>query len=178
MIYQQNFRGGSSPNNPFGSLLGLLLTVGVLVLLFFAASVFVKLLYFVAPLLLIATLLINYKVVADYALDVVGTFKTDLLWGVLKVAFAVIGYPFIIGWLFAKALFYRKINNLKKNYDQQMNTQMNTQQNAQLAEYEELSSEIIRPPKPDAEPTPFIELPKPKEKPKDNLRDDFDQLFK
>ena len=172
MIYQQNFRGGNSPNNPFGSLLGLLLTVGVLVLLFFAVTGFVKLLYFVAPLLLIATLLINYKVVADYALDVVSTFKTDVLWGVLKVAFAIIGYPFIIGWLFAKAMFYRKVNSLKKDMAQQMGQMNEAQNNTQYAEYEEISTDLDINEKP--EKPIILDLPKPKDK----LRDDFDQLFK
>ena len=68
MTYKRSFGVGGNSNNPFGSVLSLLIFVGVLVLLFFMVTSFVKLLYLVAPVLLIATLLINYRLVADYVL--------------------------------------------------------------------------------------------------------------
>lgn len=174
MSYQRSFRTGGNSNNPFGSIMSLLIFVGVLVLLFFLVTSFVKLLYLVAPILLIATLLINYRLVADYVLGVFETFQTDVLFGVAKVLFSVFCYPFVIGWLFAKAMFFRKVNKLHKDMEQQMGSlnQTYTNNDTQFAEYEEISSDLNIDEKPE-KPT-IVELPKPKDK----LRDDYDQLFK
>lgn len=172
MPYQRSFRTGGNSNNPFGSIMSLLIFVGILVFLFFVVTSFVKLLYLVAPVLLIATLLINYRIVADYVTGVFDTFRTDVLFGVVKVLFSVFCYPFVIGWLFAKAMFYRKVNTLKKDMEQQMGTMSNTTNDTQYAEYEELSSDLDINTKP--EKPIILDLPKPKDK----TRDDFDQLFK
>jgi predicted membrane protein len=170
MSFQGSFRSGGNTNNPFGSLWSLLIFVGVLVLLFFALTGFVKLLYFVAPVLLIATLFINYRVVMDYVTDVLTTFQTDILWGVVKVLFAVVAYPLVIGWLFTKALMYRKVAQIQKDMKAQMG-QMNqnfnqTKQETEFADYEELSSDLDLNQKPES-PT-LIELPKSKDKSSEN----------
>ena len=180
MSYQRSFKVGGNPNNPFGSIVSLLILIGVFVLLFFMVSGFIKLLYIVAPVLLIATLLINYNLVADYVIGIFQTFRTDILFGIVKVLFTVLCYPFVIGWLFAKAMFYRKMTKLQKDLEQQMDGLNETAQNTQFTEYEEISSDLNTA-KPTTEPTDevpekpiIIELPKPK----DPLRGDFDQLFK
>lgn len=180
MPFQGSFQVGGKPNNPFGSIISLLIIIGVFILLFFMVSGFIKLLYLVAPVLLIATLLINYRLVADYVLGVFETFQTDILMGVVKVLFSVFCYPFVIGWLFAKAMFYRKVTKLQKDLQQQMGTLNETQQNTQFTEYEEISSDLNtaetseKAPEKTPEKPIIIELP-PKQDP---LRDDFDQLFK
>ncbi len=180
MSYQRSFRVGGNSNNPFGSIISLLILIGVFILLFFMVSGFIKLLYIVAPVLLIATLLINYNLVADYVMGIFETFRTNILFGVVKVVFTVFCYPFVIGWLFAKAMFHRKITKLQKDLEQQIGGLNVTAQNTQFTEYEEISSDLNTD-KLTSEPTDevpekpiIIELPKPK----DPLRDDFDQLFK
>ena len=178
--YQGSFRVGGNPNNPFGSIINLLIFFAVLVgMYFFIGGVF-KLLYLVAPVLLIATLVINYRIVADYAIDVFETFRTDILWGAVKVAFTVLCYPLVIGWLFAKSLIYRKVDKLKKDFEQQVNaTNPNLGSRptggttTEFADFEELSSEILNKSK-KQEPPIILEIPKLKEKPKD----DYDQFFK
>ena len=174
MSYQRSFRSGGNSNNPFGSMMSLLIFVGILALLFFLVTGFVKLLYLVAPFLLIATLLINYRVVADYVKGVFDTFRTNVLLGVVKVVFSVMCYPFVIGWLFAKAMFYRKVSSLKKDMAQQMGQMNQAQNNTQYADYEEISTDDDLDINKKAEKPIILDLPKPKDK----LRDDFDQLFK
>lgn len=169
MSYQRPFGTSSNSNNPFSSIMSLLIFIGVLVFLFFMVSSLVKLLYLVAPLLLIATLLINYHVVTDYISSVFNTFSTNMPLGIVKVLFSVFCYPFVIGWLFAKVMFYRKINTLKKDMAQQMNQTTN---DTQYTDYEEISTDLDINQKP--EKPIILELPKPKDK----ARDDFDQLFK
>ena len=177
--YQGSFQFGGSPKNPFGSIINLLIFFGVLVLMYFFIGGVFKLLYLAAPFLLIATLIINYRIVADYAIDIFETFRTDVLWGVVKVAFTILCYPFVIGWLFAKSLIYRKVDKMKQNFDAQMNAaNANLGENppisADFADFEELSSEMLDKNKAKKQEPIIIELPKPK----DRQQDDYDQFFK
>ena len=176
--YQGSFQVGGSPKNPFGSIINVVIFFGALVLMYLFIGGLFKLLYLVAPFLLVATLIINYRIVADYAIDVFETFRTDVLWGVVKVAFTVLCYPFVIGWLFAKSLIYRKVDKLKQNFEAQMNTTntnfgANPSATTDFADFEELSSEILNKNKSKKEEPIIIELPKPKDK-----QDDYDQFFK
>ena len=176
--YQGSFQFGSSPKNPFGSIINLLIFFGVLVLMYFFIGGVFKLLYLAAPFLLIATLIINYRIVADYAIDIFETFRTDVLWGAVKVAFTILCYPFVIGWLFAKSLIYRKVDKMKQNFDAQMNAAntnfgANPSVSADFADFEELSSEMLDKNKAKKQEPIIIELPKPKDK-----QDDYDQFFK
>ena len=177
--YQGSFQFGGSPKNPFGSIINLLIFFGVLVLMYFFIGGVFKLLYLAAPFLLIATLIINYRIVADYAIDIFETFRTDVLWGVVKVAFTILCYPFVIGWLFAKSLIYRKVDKMKQNFDAQMNATnasfgTNPSVSADFADFEELSSEMLDKNKAKKQEPIIIELPKPK----DRQQDDYDQFFK
>ncbi len=169
MQYKTSFNiNGNRNQNPFNSIMSLLISVGILVLLFFLLKGFVTVLYWVAPVLLLATLIINYKIVADYAISIYETFQTDILMGMLKVIFTIFCYPFVIGWLFIKAIFYRKMDTVKK----QIESQLKQQQTDQYAEFEEISTEISKDKKTDS--PIIIELPKLKEKEKNNP---YDNLF-
>jgi predicted membrane protein len=175
--YQGSFRVGGNPNNPFGSIINLLIFFAVLAgMYFFIGGVF-KLLYLAAPLLLIATLIINYRIVADYAIDVFETFRTDILWGAVKVAFTVLCYPLVIGWLFAKSLIYRKVDKIKQQFEEQVkaaNPNLESKgTTTEFADFEELSSEMLNKSKKE-EPPIVLQIPKIKEKP----TDDYDQFFK
>lgn len=167
MQYRSSFNFNNKPNsNPFNSLVSLLIFVGVLIVLFFLLKGFVTLLYWVAPILLIITLLIRYRVVADYAVSLFETFQTDILMGILKVAFTIFCYPFVIGWLFMKAIFYRKMDQVK----QTMDSQIYQQPTEQYTDYEEVSTETM----PNESEKPQLwELPKPKEKEKNNPYNDL-----
>ncbi len=161
MQYRTSFNINSNRNqNPFNSIVSLLVFFGVLVLLFFLLKGFVTVLYWVAPVLLIATLVINYRIVADYTISIFETFQTDILMGMLKVVFTIFCYPFVIGWLFIKAIFYRKMDTVKKQFE----NQLQQQQGEQYAEFEEISTETNKDKKP--EQPIIIELPKPKDKDK------------
>jgi predicted membrane protein len=159
--------GGS---NPFNSLISLLIFGGVLLLLYVLVKGLFTMLYWVAPVLLIVTLIINYRVVRDYAASIVTSLQTDILMGMVKVLFTVLCYPLVIGWLFAKALIYRKVNTLQQDLQKKMNQQDQTQD----VDYEEISSEELgkTDEKPPQKPI-IIQLPKPKEKDKSNPYDDI-----
>jgi predicted membrane protein len=163
-----NLGGGGS--NPFNSLISLLIFGGVLLLLYVMVKGLFTMLYWVAPVLLIVTLIINYRVVRDYAASIVTSLQNDILMGMAKVLFTVLCYPLVIGWLFAKALIYRKVNTLQQDLQKKMNQQDQTQD----VDYEEISSEELgkTDEKPPQKPI-IIQLPKPKEKDKSNPYDDI-----
>jgi predicted membrane protein len=170
MQFRTNSNVGGGGSNPFNSLISLLMFGGVLLLLFFLVKSFFTLLYWVAPVLLVITLIINYRVVRDYAAGIVTTLQSDVLLGMVKVAFTVLCYPLVIGWLFAKALIYRKVNTLQQDFQKKM-TQSDLTQDV---DYEEVSSEKLdkTDEKPPQKPI-IIQLPKPKEKDKSNPYDDI-----
>lgn len=148
--------------NPFNSLLSLVVLIAVMAILFFVVKGFISILYWVAPILLIVTLILNYKIVANYVISLFETFKTDILMGMVKVAFTILCYPLVIGWLFAKVLLYRKVDKMKQEFDRQIG---GVSEKEQYVDFEELSSKTVdeKPEKPT-----IIELPKPKEKEKKN----------
>ncbi len=90
--------------NPLVILLGVVLLITVVYLV--AKAIF-KLLYFVAPVLFIGALLINYKVVWGYGKWLVSTFKRNIVFGLLATLFTVIGSPFVSLFLFLRALTSR-----------------------------------------------------------------------
>lgn len=177
MIYKKNFGiGGNNQNTPFSALFNVLMVIGTLIILYFILMGFVKLLYLVAPILLIATLIINSRVVADYAIDVFETFRTNILLGVLKVGFSILCYPFIIGWLFAKALVFKKVDKIKRDFETQIhaaNPHMRNNNDTQFAEFEELSSETHNQSPKDDKPILIV-----KPKPQSPQQDDYDTFFK
>lgn len=121
MIYQTNFGGGSAPRSPFSSLISLVIFAGFAALMFFVVKGFVKLLYLVAPLLLVVALVLNHNVVLEYLRDLWEGLKRDVLWGVMKVVLSIVFYPFVFLWLLVKILLVRKLVKMTKNFGAQGN---------------------------------------------------------
>jgi hypothetical protein len=157
----------NSNSNPFGSITSLIVMVGILLLLFFLVKGFITILYWLAIPLFIITLIINYRVVANYVTSLFDTFQTDILMGVVKVGFTILCYPIVIGWLFAKALVYRKVETLQKSFEEQ--TQKLEKE--QFVDYEDITNkkqdDILK-------GIDKLEMPKPKEKDKSNP---YDNIF-
>ena len=81
--------------------------------LFMIARGILKLLTFVAPVLLIAAVLINYRVVMGYVKWLVGTLRRNPLFGILAIIFSIIGFPIVSAFLLLKALSSKGVG---KNY--------------------------------------------------------------
>jgi hypothetical protein len=166
MTNRRNFNINSN-SNPFGSIVSLVVMIGILLLLFFLVKGFITILYWLAIPIFIITLIINYRVVANYVTSLFDTFQTDILMGVVKVGFTILCYPIVIGWLFAKALVYRKVETLQKSFEEQ--TQKLEKE--QFVDYEDLTNknqdDILK-------GIDKLEMPKPKEKDKNNP---YDNIF-
>ena len=142
--------------NPGNSLGGIILLVLVFVGLYFIAKGIFTLLSWLAPVFLIATIFINYKVLINYGLWVISLLKKNPLMGVGMILLTIFGFPIIAGFLFAKALLYRKVGQIKQQHE--------GNKQGELIDYEEIKDE----------PTQTLELPQMEPR---KPRNDYEQLF-
>lgn len=148
---------------PFDSIIALILLGVLMFVLYYAFKGVYKLLYIGAPILLLVTLIINYRVVWMYFVDMINLFRRDVLSGVLKMAFTVLCYPLVIGWLFIKAIFFYKIDQMRQNIDKQTPAFQKTL----YSDYEEISSKKNGNTDADAQSAPELKSKNPRKKPID-----------
>ena len=154
-----NIGGGNSSLGFIGPLL--ILAVFFTTLFFLAKGLF-WLLSWVAPVLLIITLVIDYTVVRDFFIFVWKILKENPLMGVLAVLIVLFAYPFVAGYLFIKAMGKRTIKKAMDNVQKEKNT---------YTDYEEVQNEDDS----------FLELPPLKKKPepaKQAKSSEYDDMFK
>ncbi len=146
--------------NPFSSIFSILTMVLVFVGLFFLAKGIFNILAWLAPILLIITAVIDYKVILNYGKWLLNLLRKDALMGIGGILLTVFGFPIIAGFLFGKALLYRKVKKINQTIeDEKM---------GEFIEYEEIHEE-----KP-----PTLELPSlKKEKEPQKKSNDYEQLF-
>ena len=95
---------------------GLVILFVVLILLFFMVRTLFSLLYWLSPVLLILTLIFDYKVVINFAKWVWKLFRTNFLYAVLIVVLSIIGFPILTGGLFVNAFMNWRIRRTKKKF--------------------------------------------------------------
>lgn len=153
--------GGKSPFN-LGSLL---IAVVALIMLFVIARFVLRLLYFIAPFLLIATAIIDYRVVTGYISWLVGMVKKNTLLGIGAIVLSVIGFPIVTVGLFGKALLNRKVRQIQKEKEQEMIRP----EIGEYVEFEEVKKEkTMRLP----------EIERREEPRRSNKDNEYDQFFK
>lgn len=160
MTVYREFRVGGNPNNPFGFIVPIMILAGFFVLLYFFFKGLFTVLSYAAPVLLILTFIIDYKVVKNYFLFLLGLLKDNPLLGILAIVFAFFAYPFVAGYLFFKALAGRTIRKKIEAIEKEKN---------RFDEFEEVT-----------EDDQFLELPqlqKTEPKPKTNPNP-YDDVFK
>lgn len=156
--------GGGSPFGFLGPLI--ILTVFFAALFFLAKGVF-WVLSWVAPILLIVTLILDYKIVLDFLNFVWKLLKENTIMGIVAVLLTVVGYPVVAGYLFFKALGKRSIKKVMENVEKEKST---------YTDYEEVvedDSFLELPPlnKPQTKYTSSPEQPQSKS-------NDYDDMFK
>ena len=145
--------------NPMNSITSILILVLIFVGLYFIAKSIFTLLAWAAPVLLVATLLIDYKVVVNYGKWIVNLLTKNPLMGIGMILVSFFGFPVIAGFLFAKSLLTRKVRKLRNEYE--------TKTQGEYVDYEEVEEEPpIR--------LNFPKMDKQKQSSKDN---DYDQYF-
>ena len=157
MTTRREFQIGGS-NNPLGGIGAIIILVLFFVALYFIAKGVFTILSWIAPVLLILTLIIDYKVVLDYGKWIGKLFKNNILTGILAVLLTVIGFPIAAGFLFFRAMVRRKLKSMGHDLEEESRPE--------FTEYEEVVEE-----------EDFLELP-PIEKPPQEADSDYDDLFK
>lgn len=149
--------------NPFSSIPSILVFVLVLMGLWYFSGFLINILYYViAPILLIATLIVNPKVVLSFGKWMMNLFKTNFVYGLGAAIFTFFLYPFVVGFLFGKAMFIKKVNELTGNTTQQVGTDEEG-----YTEYEEVEEE----------PTETLDLPSFEKAPKPESENRYEDLF-
>lgn len=128
--YRRSYNFGGS-QSPFGGL-GALLTFAIIMIgIYYLIKGAYYILGIIAPILLIATLIIDHKVVTNYLKFLFNSLKLRPLMGLIYILLTIVGAPFVSGYLFIKAWMTRSLN---KYVDEQ--TRENT-----YTEYEEVVEE-------------------------------------
>lgn len=149
---EYNMRG-----NPFNSIWSILMIILALVTLYFLARAIFQILYYLSPVLLIAALVINYRVVLDYIKWVGSLYRQHIGLGIGATLLSIFGFPIVSVFLFGKALFQRKLKQAEEAYERE--------NLGELADYEEL----------DSSPLELPELEKKREQPKSD--NEYENLF-
>ncbi len=145
--------------NSTGSITGVILMVFFLIALFYLARFVFQILYFLAPVMLIATLIIDYKVVLGYLKWIGRNLKSNPLLGVGAILLSVFAFPLVAAFLLGKALLKRKVNQVQEDIEKE--------REGEFVEFEEIVDE------------PPLRLPDLEEEPpvKRKGNNEYDNLF-
>ena len=131
MQYHKSFQ--TSNNNPFSSIIGVVLGILFLLGLFFVARFIFTILYYLSPVMLIAALIIDYKTVTGYGKWLVDKVKTNPLLGIGGILLTILAFPLVSLLLLGKALFKKKVREVEQEVERQ--------REGEYVDFEELNSE-------------------------------------
>ncbi len=115
------------------SIMGIVfLVLAVMAIIFIAKSIF-TILSWLMPVLLIATLIIDHKVVINYGKWIGGLLKNNLPYGIGAVLFTFFASPVVAVYLFGKAMLKRQVRK--------MQTTVEEKQRGETTDYEEVIEE-------------------------------------
>lgn len=148
----------------------ILMLIAVFIAVGYIASGIYQILEFIALGLFLITLGLDIaygrKVILGFAKTLINLTRKNPLMGVISIGLTFFFHPLVALFLFGKAMLLRKVDNLKKDFE--------TRQQDQYAEYEEVDTSYEE--VPDDKPK-LIELPPLREKPKQERRNDYEDLF-
>lgn len=127
--------------------------------LFWIARGIFTILTYVAPILLLATLLINYKIVVNYGKWLWKQLQNNPIMGVIAILLTIIGFPVVSFLLFGKALLERKVKQVEE--------EVQLEREGRFADYEIIEEEPLELPR---KPREKVEV---RQKP----NDDYERLF-
>ena len=115
------------------SIMGIVfLVLAVMAIIFIAKSIF-TILSWLMPVLFIATLIIDHKVVINYGKWIGGLLKNNLPYGIGAVLFTFFASPVVAVYLFGKAMLKRQVRK--------MQTTVEEKQRGKTTDYEEVIEE-------------------------------------
>ena len=150
----------STASFKFDGILGIILLVAFFIGIFFFLKGVFYILQWVAPLLLIAAFFIDRSVIINYGKWLISLVKSNPLTGIGVILLSLLGYMVVCPYLFAKALFKKKIKEVKQEFEKK--------REGEFVDYEEISSQ------PNKGET--LELPR-LERMERKQRNDYDEMF-
>lgn len=135
-----NSKQGGSPFSGIGCLVtGLLVAVAT----YFIIKGLYKILYYASPVLLIAALVINWRVVAGIGQSLLNLLTRNPIAGLLVGALAVVAFPFTAAFIFMSALGARRVEKLvaemqqrQQNFEKQVSG--DAAQDGEYVDFEEV----------------------------------------
>ena len=156
------YRYSNNNNNPLGGIASLIIGVFIIIGLFWFVQFLFKILWAIFPFLLIATAILDYKVILNYGKWVYGLFRRNWIAGGLIGLLSVVGAPLVTLLLLGRALFNRRVKQVEKEIEQR--------QQGEYTDYEEVDSEVLD--------LPELETRKETRRPPTTSDDnDYEQLF-
>ena len=132
MAIRGSYQFGGNNRSPFGGIVGILVGILFLFALFSFVQFLFKLLWYALPVIVIATAVIDHKVILGYFGWVGKLFKRNFLYGLLVAVLTVVAAPVVALFLLGKALLRKKVKDVKD--------EMERQRQGEFVEYEELDS--------------------------------------
>jgi len=151
--------------SPLGGIGGFIVALVVLYALFKLAGFVFNLLWWAAPVIFIASLVIDHTVFLGYVKSIKKLFDRNWIMGLVAGVLSLVLFPLAASYMLGMALFKKKINEKVQ--------QMDERENGQWAEYEEIEEPM------DLD-IPYEELPPepPEPQPRGKKRDSsYDDLF-
>ena len=129
--------------NSFLRMIGGAIFLGVIlyVLYLVLSSVF-TVLSWIAPILLILTAIIDYKVILNYGKMILNKFNTNWPVGLLLVLLTVIGFPVVSGLLFFRALLGKQVLKMTGGSMAGEVFEQMTNKTTEYSDYEDLEEDI------------------------------------
>ena len=94
---------------PINLVIGILVLVVFIIGLLNLASFLFWIFRVIAPILIIATAIIDFKVITNYGKWILNMFQKNPIAGIAAGVGTLVGYPLVAAFLFAKALFKKQL---------------------------------------------------------------------
>jgi hypothetical protein len=117
-------------NIRLNGIIGFAFMVLLFVGLFFIAKGVFTILAWIAPVLIILALLINYKTVLNYLKFMLGLLQRNPVGGIIGILLSFFGFPILAGVLFGKSILDRKVKKLNEAYQ--------AEKDGEFVEFEEI----------------------------------------
>lgn len=118
-------------NIKFNGIIGFAFMVLIFVGLFFIAKGVFTVLAWIAPVLIILALLINYRTVLNYLKFMLGLLQRNPVGGIIGILLSFFGFPILAGVLFGKSILDRKVKKLNEAYQ--------AEKDGEFVEFEEIT---------------------------------------
>ena len=150
-----------APKGIGGSIVGIVMILGIAMMAWFAVKGLYNILYFIAPVLFIATLFLKRSVFVDFGKYIASIFKENPGKGLLYGIGTFVGFPLVLAYLFVKAL---TMYQFEKRFGKK-------EAEEKFAEYEEVEEQEV-------EEDDFLDLPEiEKAEPIKDTNNEYEDLF-